>query len=93
MLFRSGTHQVGLKTANRLGLFDMSGNVWEWCFDETDLLPVHEKTETKERIIRGGGWPNHAYDLCISERYSLPPGHYEKENCFSDVGFRVCRSI
>ena len=88
-----GTHQVGLKSANRLGLFDMSGNVWEWCFDETNLLPVHEKNETKERIMRGGGWPNHAYDLCISERYSLPPEHYEKENCFSDVGFRVCRSI
>ena len=85
--------EVGLKSANRLGLFDMSGNVWEWCFDETNLLPVHEKTETKERIMRGGGWPNHAYDLCISERYSLPPEHYEKENCFSDVGFRVCRSI
>lgn len=89
---RHGTHEVGLKKPNRLGFFDMSGNVWEWCFDETDLEPVHEKTEIKERIMRGGGWPNHAYDCCVSERYSLPPYYYER-NGFSDVGFRVCRSV
>lgn len=89
---RHGTHEVGLKKPNRLGIFDMSGNVWEWCFDATDLEPVHEKTEVEERIMRGGGWPNHAYDCCVSERYSLPPYYYER-NGFSDVGFRVCRSV
>ena len=88
----SGTHQVGKKNPNHLGLYDMSGNVWEWCFDETDLPPVHEATEIKERIMRGGGWPNFAYDCCISERYSLPPDYYQKEG-FSDVGFRLCRSL
>lgn len=88
-----GTHQVGLKNPNRLGLFDMSGNVWEWCFDESDLEPVHEKSSVKERIMRGGGWPNHAYDCCVSERYSLPPEYYEKDNQFSDVGFRICRTL
>lgn len=88
-----GTHQVGLKKSNRLGIFDMSGNVWEWCFDETDLEPVHKETTTKERIMRGGGWPNHVYDCCVSERYSLPPDYYEEENSFSDVGFRLCRTI
>ena len=89
---RLGTHEIGCKKPNRLGIFDMSGNVWEWCFDETDMESVHEKTKIKERIMRGGGWPNHAYDCCISERYSLPPHYYEK-NGFSDVGFRVCRSV
>ena len=88
----SGTHQVGKKKPNYLGLYDMSGNVWEWCYDETDLPPVHDATEIKERIMRGGGWPNFAYDCCISERYSLPPEWYQKEG-FSDVGFRLCRSL
>ena len=70
----------------------MSGNVWEWCYDETNLPPVHEETAIKERIMRGGGWPNFAYDCCVSERYSLPPEWYEKIG-FSDVGFRLCRSL
>ena len=90
--FMFGTHQVGKKKPNRLGLYDMSGNVWEWCQDETNLPPVHERTEISERIMRGGGWPNFAYDCSISERCSLPPGWYQKDG-FSDVGFRLCRSL
>lgn len=43
--------------------------------------------------MRGGGWPNHAYDCCVSECYSLPPEYYEKYNQFSDVGFRICRTL
>lgn len=60
--FLKGPQNVGTKDANELGIYDMSGNVWEWCFDfwayyssgaKTD--PVYE-TATGYKVIRGGAW-------------------------------------
>jgi formylglycine-generating enzyme required for sulfatase activity len=62
------TKEVGLKYPNELGLYDMSGNVWEWCndwFDEKYFQACHEKGLVQDpqgpekgvgRVVRGGGW-------------------------------------
>lgn len=56
IFFSSGTHPVGQKQPNELGIFDMSGNVWELCWDYDD-----EST----RVSRGGSWMNSASDSSV----------------------------
>jgi formylglycine-generating enzyme required for sulfatase activity/sugar lactone lactonase YvrE len=76
-----GTWPVGLKAPNELGIFDMSGNVWEWCWDLYD-------TQHNFRPIRGGAWSNHAIDSSIESRdEGITP-----EELSDDMGFRVARN-
>ena len=74
------THEVGTKQGNELGIYDLSGNVWEWCFDRW-------RSKGTYRVIRGGGWYGSAYGARVSNRGYNPPSN--SNNIF---GFRVARS-
>jgi len=87
------THPVGKKAANALGLYDMSGNVSEWCWDWHD--PYGSPTGSTnplgassggQRVIRGGDWNHDASSLRSSCRDSSPPAI--RYYC---LGFRLAR--
>ena len=88
----SKTHPVKTKTANSLGLYDMSGNVWEWCWDwygsyssgaQTDPAGASSGTY---RVVRGGGWLNDAEHVRVAFRSGNAPS-----NRSSGLGFRLVR--
>lgn len=80
----SQTKKIGLKMPNELGIYDMSGNVREWCEDwyrDEDTKPGFD------RVVRGGGWVG-IEDMCqIAERY-----HHTASGKTKDLGFRLCRT-
>ncbi len=85
------TSPIGLKAPNKLGLHDMSGNVWEWCYDWHENYPRVKKLvnptgpdEGSHRLLRGGSWGYDHSNCLITRRDGLTPEHH-----YCDVGFRI----
>jgi formylglycine-generating enzyme required for sulfatase activity len=78
---RGGTHAVGMKRANIWGLYDMLGNVWEWCADEYRLYSGGETFAG--RVVRGGSWSSGAEPVRAACRRGIEPGGRS-----GSVGFR-----
>jgi formylglycine-generating enzyme len=76
-------HEVGGKLPNAWGLYDMLGNVWEWCWDLYDA-----EAYGAYRVLRGGGWFDERWSCRASVRRRSHPTFR-----IDDVGFRVARSI
>ena len=83
------SHPVGQKKPNAFGLYDMHGNVWEWCQEEYGELVSYAKGKDYEhdRINRGGGWLDSAWGCVSSPRFWLSPVNRDYF-----LGFRLCAS-
>jgi formylglycine-generating enzyme required for sulfatase activity len=84
------SHPVGTKYPNELGLYDMSGNVWEWCWDWYDEYPSGSGTDYKgpspnvSRVIRGGSW------YYVSSYYTVADRDFDNPGSrYNNYGFRV----
>lgn len=93
---RTTTHPVGTKQANRFGLYDLHGNVWEWC---SDRLGSYSSSEAQDpqgpstgsmRVLRGGSFHYGAINLRSASRGGSAPG---RRDVRGELGFRIARTI
>lgn len=87
------SHPVGMKKANELGIYDMSGNVWEWCWDWYEDYSTASQTNPigpdfgEFKVVRNGFFGTNAYRCRIESRSGDFP-----HCCDYRLGFRLCRS-
>ncbi|MDR3187914.1 MAG: formylglycine-generating enzyme family protein [Prevotellaceae bacterium] len=79
--YATWTQPVGLLKPNGLGIYDMTGNVWEWCWDKWEVV-----NDSQRRVLRGSGFYHSAADGWprLAARLTNPPSA-----CYGDSGFRV----
>jgi formylglycine-generating enzyme required for sulfatase activity len=93
-LLKGSTHPVGQKQPNAFGLYDMHGNVWEWCWDGYSekyyaQSPVDDPSgplQASGRVVRGGGWLSGPQNARLANRDGYTPG-----NRYINLGFRLAR--
>jgi len=87
------THAVGMKLRNELYLYDMSGNLNEWCWDRFGSLPSGTLSNPTGpasgnlRVLKGGSWSTDSLACMVASRASLQPAYRSA----ASVGFRVAR--
>ena len=87
----STSHNVGTKSPNELGIYDMSGNVYEWCRDWKGTYSSSSQVDPEGpsagsyRVFRGGSWDSGARSCCVSLRYGISPGCRDNY-----LGLRLC---
>ncbi|MCY3021958.1 MAG: formylglycine-generating enzyme family protein [Planctomycetota bacterium] len=87
---KNTTHSVGQKTANAWGVYDMHGNVWEWCQDWLEeykpgaVVDPQGPPDGQGRVLRGGSWSHHPGDCRSASRGGGDPGNRNHV-----IGFRV----
>jgi len=78
------THEVGQKKPNTWGVYDMLGNVWEWCSDIYD-----ETVYGSYRVFRGGGWYDEERSVMATTRRKSHPTSFK----IDDLWFRIAKNI
>ena len=87
-------HPVATKKPNKLGFYDMTGNVWEWCSDYLGAYPSTPQINPKgvasstRRVSRGGSWVNPTNVQKLTLRWGFAP-----ESCNRRYGFRLAMSV